>query len=54
MHLRPSGYDFYEVIARRANPFIGDTMNLVIICLCGIPAIILARTIARTWEKFYG
>lgn len=29
-------------------------MEAIIIALCGIPAMIVARTIMRTWEKFHG
>lgn len=25
-------------------------MSFVIVCLCGIPAIVIARAIMRTWE----
>lgn len=29
-------------------------MEAIIIVLCGIPAIVIARAIMRTWERTYG
>lgn len=54
MHPRPSGCGFVEAAARRADPFIGGTMSFVIVCLCGIPAIVIARAVMRTWERTHG